>query len=215
MRCDRVNRAAALWAGSATWIWMLICPCSRASARDAELRLPVPAGRVVDFRRDVLPVLSRHCFSCHADDKTEGALKLNSHDKLLAGGQSGPAVVPGKSAESLLIRLTAGHDPDRVMPAEGEPLSAEQIGVLRAWIDQGARWSEVRDYALKLNDVALPPGEGHPIDRLLAAYFAAHGIVPGDDLEDARFARRTSLDLLGIPPSSPQLEAFQADQAPD
>ena len=97
-------------------------------------------GKQIDFARDVEPIFKRHCLACHGPKKQESQFRLDVRAALLAGGDLGEAaVVPGKSAESNLIKLVSGVDPDFVMPPEGERLTAEQVAVLRAWIDQGAK----------------------------------------------------------------------------
>src|SRR5262249_13699893 len=105
--------------------------------------LPPAASRPIDYERDVAPILSRSCYKCHGAKKQQGGLALHEQARAMAGGDSGPAIVPGKGAESRLIRYVAGLVEDCQMPPEeaGKPLSPEEIGVLRAWIDQGAKWS--------------------------------------------------------------------------
>src|SRR3954452_4023787 len=81
--------------------------------------LPPPVGRRVGFEQDVRPIFVKHCYTCHGPDKQRGGLRLDRKADALKGGDDGPVVVPGKSAESPLVRLTAGLDPDRVMPPKG------------------------------------------------------------------------------------------------
>ena len=102
--------------------------------------LPPPTKRKVDFAADIKPLLTMHCHKCHGASKQEGGLRLDRRDEALNGGDSGPAFVSGKSAESLLIKYVAGIDPDVLMPPEGDKLTDEQIGLLRGWIDQGGDW---------------------------------------------------------------------------
>ena len=152
---------------------------------------------------------------------------------MLEGGDSGDAVLPGKSGDSLLIHLVAGLDPDNVMPQKGSRLKPAQIGVLRAWIDQGAPWPGEINFAkipprnLHPTNVelpALPAGalvashqktDANPIDRLLAPYFAEHKITPGALASDRRFVRRVYLDVVGLLPSPGQVTAFVNDRSPD
>ena len=102
--------------------------------------IPPAAKRVVDFAKDIQPLFRQNCHKCHGSSRHEAGLRLDRRDDALNGGDSGPAFVAGKSAESRLIKYVAGVDPDVVMPPEGDKLSDEQIGLLRAWIDQGAKW---------------------------------------------------------------------------
>ena len=103
-------------------------------------RLPPAAKQPVDFLRDIKPIFQQRCFECHGPGKDSGGFSLASRSVALDGGDSGRAIVPRKSVVSPLIRLVAGLDEDNVMPPEGPRLSAEQVGLIRAWIDQGAVW---------------------------------------------------------------------------
>lgn len=106
--------------------------------------LPPPADAEVDFAKDVQPLLKGRCYKCHGPKKQEGGLRLDQRDAALAGGDSGPAIEPGRSADSRLVQYVAGIDEDRVMPpaGQGERLTDEQVGLVRAWIDQGADWPD-------------------------------------------------------------------------
>ena len=102
--------------------------------------IPAAASRVVDFVKDIQPLFRQNCHKCHGSSRHEAGLRLDRRDDALNGGDSGLAFVAGKSAESRLIKYVAGVDPDVLMPPEGDKLTDEQIGLLRAWIDQGAKW---------------------------------------------------------------------------
>ena len=99
-------------------------------------KLPPPAKDAVDFQRDVQPILAKRCHECHGPMKQSSGLRLDASEAALKGGNSGPVIVPGKSADSRLIHLVAGLDAELKMPPKGPALSAEEIGKLRAWIDQ-------------------------------------------------------------------------------
>src|SRR5438045_7089841 len=105
-------------------------------------KLPAPAGRPVDFVKDIKPLFDASCVQCHGKGKAKGGFSLETRDTLLKGGESGPAVVAGKSGESRLVHLVAALDPDNVMPMKGTKWTAEQVALVRAWIDQGAVWGE-------------------------------------------------------------------------
>ncbi len=129
----------------------------------AELNLPPPLAVQVDYVKDVKPLLKKHCYECHGDGKQQSGLRLDLRQNALRGGDYGPVIVPGKSAESKMVRKLVDGDGGDQMPPEGEPLTVAEIGLLRAWIDQGADFR---------NDVAaeLPP---KPIDPKLAEVIAA------------------------------------------
>ena len=186
--------------------------------------LPPPALRKVAFARDIQPILETSCVQCHARGKSKGGLSLETRAALLDGGKSGPAVVPGHSAESLLIALVSGVEPDNVMPAKGTRLTPAQIGLLRAWIDQELPWDPSVNFArrppqnLTPHPVNLPPtraGLTNPIDRLLAPYFQQHKRKPARPVDDRIFARRVYLDTIGLLPPPGELEAFVHDTSPD
>ena len=104
--------------------------------------LPPSTKTKVDFWRDVSPILREKCQSCHNSERQSGGLRLDNRASALAGGSSGPVIEPGNSAGSKLIRIVAGLEKGLVMPLTGGPLTPEQIGLLRAWIDQGVEWPE-------------------------------------------------------------------------
>ena len=113
-----------------------------AKAQEEGPALPPPAARKVDFDRDIRPILAANCFACHGPEKQKSDFRLDDRAAAFRGGLEGPAIVPGKSAESELILRVATDEPDRVMPPKGDRLTAEQVGLLRAWIDQGATWPD-------------------------------------------------------------------------
>lgn len=183
--------------------------------------------RDVDFVKEVVPILQTSCVTCHSSGKTEADLSIETKEKLLEGGASAPAIVEGNSAESLMVQLVAGQDPDRFMPKKGKKLTPEEIGIIRAWIDQGAKWPQgyiLTDPAkpvpakLEPRNVPVPaPHDGltNPIDLLLVPYFAEHKITPGAVVDDRTFARRVYLDIIGLLPPPAELEVFVADPMPD
>jgi Protein of unknown function (DUF1549)/Protein of unknown function (DUF1553)/Planctomycete cytochrome C len=132
------------------------------------------------------------------------------------------AVVPGKSAESELIERVTSDDPDYVMPQKGKRLTADEVARLEAWIDQGAPWEQGFSFKratyaapLKLRRPELPAardGRTHPVDRIVDAYLAAHGVRRSQPVGDAAFARRLFLDAIGLLPPAGELDAFVADK---
>jgi hypothetical protein len=106
-------------------------------------KLPPPAERKISFNKEIAPLLAEQCLDCHGDRKQQAGLRLDQKETVFKGGDSGPALIPGHSAESLLVQAVAGLKEDLArMPKKRDPLSDEQIGVLRAWIDQGAEWPD-------------------------------------------------------------------------
>jgi mono/diheme cytochrome c family protein len=105
-------------------------------------KLPPAATKPVDYARDIQPLLKKSCYKCHGPEKQKGKFRIDERDAALKGGEDGVSIVPGKSADSLAIHMVARLIKDEEMPPEdkGDPLTKEQIGLLRAWIDQGAKF---------------------------------------------------------------------------
>ncbi|MEX1039959.1 MAG: DUF1549 domain-containing protein [Pirellulaceae bacterium] len=186
--------------------------------------LPPPADHEIDFHREVLPILANRCVTCHASGRAEGSFSLETRSDILRESDSGQTVIPGDSANSMLIELVAGVDPTWVMPKQGKLLSDQEVGILRAWIDQGVAWDQdisLRKLTMrswKPKRVDLPEareGWEHPLDRLMISYFAEHEIDAGRLVDDATYARRVYYDVIGLPPTVEQLTSFQADTDPD
>ena len=133
-----------------------------ASLSVAEAQLPPAANRKIDFEKDVQPLLAAKCYSCHGEEIQQSGLRLDKRQNALRGGDYGPVIVIGKSAESKLIRRLVNGDGGLQMPPTG-PLSDEEIGMLRAWIDQGA------DFRIQVQDEAAPT----PVDVKLATLISA------------------------------------------
>lgn len=167
----------------------------------------------VDFGREVEPLFQTRCRVCHTGEQAQGGLRLESREALLKGGASGAGVVPGTSAESLLVHRITGEQGQR-MPPTGPPLTPAQIAVIRNWIDQGAEWTPADEGLAPLapRQPALPAAQAaHPVDAFVAAHLERHGVVPGEPVSDRLFARRAYLDLWGLPPSPEELDSFVKD----
>ena len=194
----------------------------QAPARIAEL--PPPASGTVEFRRDIYPLLETRCVQCHGRGKAKGGFSLENRSTALDGGSTGPAIVPGRSEESYLIELVSGLDPDNVMPAKGSRLTEAEVGMLRAWIDQGVAWDAEAGFGrpparnLTPHRPELPPATADsdgPVDRFLGSYFESRGMTIPGVVDDALFIRRVYLDVVGLIPTSLEVEQFGLDSAPD
>ncbi|MDP7048531.1 MAG: DUF1553 domain-containing protein [Verrucomicrobiota bacterium] len=181
-------------------------------------KLPPAADHKVSFSKEIYPLLEQSCTKCHGKGKAKGGFSLETREQLLAGGDAGVSVVVGNSAGSYLVDLVSGIDPDNVMPQKGSKFTPEQVGLVRAWIDQGLQWEEGANFAkapvlnLKPNRPELPgPEVGHPIDRLLKPYFEKHSVKASAVVSDRIFARRVYLDTIGLLPPVDELEAFVLD----
>ena len=186
--------------------------------------LPPPANRPIDFAADIRPILESSCIKCHGRGRVKGGFAIDSRETLLRGGDSGAAVVPGQSGQSYLIELVAGVDPDNVMPKKGSKISPEQLSLLRAWIDQGAKWDAEVSFArleprnLKPRMPVLPPSAqkfSDPVDAFVDVYFRTHRGRWARPVDDAVYARRVFLDVIGLLPTPAELAGFVSDRAPD
>jgi mono/diheme cytochrome c family protein len=181
-----------------------------------------------DYARDVRPIFEKHCYACHGPNDQTSSYRLDVRAVALKGGDSGEtAIVPHKSAASALIRHVSNPAPDQRMPpadSDVPPLSAEQIAILKAWIDAGPSWPE--EFAGSADDGRLehwawkpvqrpdvPPGdEPNPIDRFLRAAAAGKPLAPQAD--PRALVRRLTYDLTGLPPSAADVAAFEHDSSP-
>jgi mono/diheme cytochrome c family protein len=192
--------------------------------------LPPPASRTVDYVTDVQPILAKSCYACHGPDKRRGGLRLDLKVTALKGGDSGAVVTPGKSADSLLVRYVAGLDADKVMPPKGERLTPTQVAVLRAWIDQGAKWPDAGKEGAAAAWWSLRPlvkprlprvtaadarWVRTPVDAFVIARLRQKGLSPAPEADRRTLVRRLCFDLMGLPPSPEEVAAFVADSAPD
>jgi len=122
--------------------------CSLAASALASGELPPPANQVIDYHKDIAPLFEEHCVKCHGAEKQKSDYRLDTRADAIASGSEGGAIAVGDSAASLMVRLLTGTDSNfDIMPPKGDPLTPEQIGLIRAWIDQGAVWEGSGDAA--------------------------------------------------------------------
>ena len=189
---------------------------------------PTPAA---DYQRDIKPLLRSRCFSCHGALKQKADLRLDTVDFIKKGGESGPALLPGQPAKSLLIERVTEKDPDDRMPPrhEGEPLSPTQIQLLQDWIAAGspAPKNELPEPNPRSHWAFLPPSRPpipstpnshwirNPIDAFIAQNHQAHSLAPQPDAPPLILLRRLFFDLIGLPPSNEEINAFLSNPHPD
>lgn len=188
--------------------------------------LPPPYAGSVDFQRDIQPIFRRHCFDCHAADQEDGGVNLGNRQRAWQGGDQGPIFVPGDSAGSRLVHLVAAIDKAQVMPPDSPGLSPEEIGLLRAWIDQGAVWPDGTDipdprevqarlhWAFQpLQEVALPAVRDAAwprtqIDKFILARLETAGLSARTAVEPRQVVRRMNFALIGLPPTPREVDEF-------
>jgi hypothetical protein len=175
----------------------------------------------IDFAHDIVPLLKKRCGECHTNGTRQGELSLDTRESILQSR----IVVPGKSQESELIRRVESTDPEQRMPAKGPALTNREIGLLKAWIDQGLAWERGFSFArsdyeapLRLTRPDLPQGfddARSDLDRWILGYARARQIELNPVVDDATYARRASLDLIGLLPTREQLVELRSDPSPD
>jgi len=184
----------------------------------------------VDFARDIEPIFSAHCVSCHGAKKQRNGLRLDRRDALLKGGDSGePAVVPGKSTDSVLLQRILSSDAKRMMPPpSGKRLSVEEIALVRRWIDTGAamptnaggaagageHWSFKPVRALTVPQ-KRDPFIANPIDAFVLARLTSKGLTPSLPADRTTLIRRLFFDMHGLPPTPMEVKAFLDDKGSD
>jgi mono/diheme cytochrome c family protein len=193
--------------------------------------LPPPATHAVDFQSELESLFAARCYDCHGDKKQESGFRADSREALLKGGDNGPAIIAGHSAESILVQVLADtHEDISAMPRKKEKFTPEQIGLVRAWIDQGAQWegSEAKGFSYDTNHWAFKAPirsvapvvsdknwARNPIDQFILAKLDAEKLKPSPEADKIALLRRLSLDLIGLPPPPEEVDAFLADKSPD
>ncbi len=190
------------------------------------------------FEKQVRPLLAARCHGCHGPDKQKGNLRLDSRATVLAGGDTGPAVVPGKPEESLLVDAIRYGDTYKMPPKSQLP--AEEIATLVEWVRKGAPWgrevtvagkgstpdkafdlkARAQHWSFRPIAAVQPPDVPDlawvktPIDRFILAKLTAAGLTPSPPADKRTLLRRVTYDLVGLPPTAAEMDAFLADDSP-
>ena len=213
----------------------LVLAFSAGAADFDQARLPPAASGTVDFARDIQPLLQTSCVKCHGPEKSKNGFRLDGRKNALAGGDNGVDIVPGNSAKSPLVYYVARLVPDMEMPpkSKGEALTSQQVGLLRAWIDQGAKWggdanAEASQGADKTDWWSIKPLAkptpplvedraariANPIDAFITAKLAEKGLSQSPEASRRVLIRRVYFDLIGLPPPSAEIDKFVSDDNP-
>lgn len=167
----------------------------------------------VNFSRDVLPILSDRCLHCHGRNVEEGDgdsdLRLDQAETATADRGGYAAIVPGDPDASALVARVSSHDPDQQMPppsSHRKPLSAQEIAMLRTWIQQGAEWGV--HWAFQPPVRSTVPEDVHAIDHFVKRKLATLGLAMSDQAQPHTLMRRMSFDIIGLPPTSAELNEF-------
>ncbi|MCE9561823.1 MAG: PSD1 and planctomycete cytochrome C domain-containing protein [Planctomycetes bacterium] len=188
------------------------------------------------FENKIRPILVEHCYSCHGEKKDKGGLRLDTRAAVLKGGDSGPAVVPGKPEASPLVKAVKFTDPHLQMPPKGK-LTPEQIAALTDWVKDGAPdprtttpsvAADPYDFTKlvagvkthwSFQPVVQPkvpqPANSNPIDGFLLAKLSDKGLSFAKPADKRTLIRRATFDLHGVPPTAEEVEAFEKDTSPN
>ena len=194
----------------------------------------VPVARAadrIDYTRDIKPILTKRCITCHGAEKQRSSLRLDTAKAALEGGNSGPILVAGKSAASRIIHAVTGTHDAPSMPPKRPRLDAREIALLRRWIDEGAKapasetvqtsGSKSKHWSFQpIRRPTLPAVKDeqwvrNPIDRFILARLEKEQIHPSPEADRATLIRRVSLDLIGLPSTPAEVDAFVNDARPD
>ena len=181
-------------------------------------------------------IFTAKCVRCHGPEKQKSGLRLDTRSAVLEGGIDGAVIVPGKSAESRMVRQLLGESKPR-MPYKEPPLDAGEIAAIRAWIDAGApgpaeakaeatapakaeatapkHWAYVKPVRPAVPSVKKPDWVKTPIDAFVLARLEQEGLSPSPEASREALVRRVTLDLTGLPPSPAEIDAFLADTSAD
>jgi hypothetical protein len=223
-----ITRSVVVGLGAAVFVGSALL---RAQDRPAGRPPATAAAPAVDYVRDIQPILEKHCYECHGRTRARARLRLHAPEFIRRGGNSGEIVTAGNSHRSLIIRRILDESDDDRMPLDADPLPAETVATLRAWIDQGARMpgttaaaaeDEVQEHwaYVKPQRPAVPAGSDdtwarNAIDRFVLARLEKEKLAPSAEASRAALLRRVSLDLIGLPPTPEELDAFLADRSAD
>ncbi|MBZ5561120.1 MAG: DUF1553 domain-containing protein [Acidobacteriia bacterium] len=193
------------------------------TTKTVSVTAPQAAVNRVDFNRDIRPILSDTCFKCHGPDGKQrmANLRLDKTEDLFVDRGGYHIIVPGNSAQSKLYQKISSKDDSVRMPPvwSGRSLTEKQIELIKEWIDQGAKWETLwsfvppkRPPVPAVKDRAWPR---NPIDNFVLARLKAEGLKPSPETDKATLLRRVYFDLIGLPPTPAEIDAFVADRSPD
>jgi mono/diheme cytochrome c family protein len=213
----------------------VLCAFAVGMLGQTKVDLPPAVSRKVDFSTDVQPIFKKRCEACHGAAQQISGLRVDQRDGAMAGGYSGPVILAGNSAESKLVHRIAGTPGVMVMPPAGPRLTPEEVGVIRAWIDAGATWSnesvsrapkaapqgphshwafqDISNPAVPA--VSTPDLVRNPIDSFVLSRLQREKVAPSPQADKRTLIRRVSLDLTGLPPTPAETRDFLNDERPD
>jgi hypothetical protein len=220
--CALLGAGALAWVGAAPAVQGDAHAERRARVSPIADKPKAKQADAVSYNRDIRPILSDKCFACHGFDRNtrEAGLRLDVRDAAVAERDTGPAIVPGDAEQSNLYRrITTTRDALRMPPAEHhKPLTGEEIDLIKRWIDQGAdyepHWSFIPPTMPASPDVQNDAWVRNAIDTFVLAKLEAEGVQPSPEADKRTLIRRVYLDLIGLPPTPEEVDAFVNDDSP-
>lgn len=219
---------------------LLVAVISLGAATAQAQQDALPADAVEFFEKQVRPLLIERCYECHAGDERSGGLRLDFRQAILKGGDSGPAIQPHNTKDSLLIKAVRYNDQNLQMPPKGA-LSKAEIAIIERWVEMGAPdprtepsstnsaqpvhgmgIDEGREFwsMRPISDPQLPNPKNidwikTPVDAFVLQNLEVKGLLPAPKADRATLVRRLALDLTGLPPTTEQIDAFVRNESPD
>lgn len=224
-------RNGTVMGGLTSGIWLIFASISLANSKSAS------PEALNFFESKIRPVFARYCYDCHGADEQSSDLRLDTAEGIFRGGKAGPAVVAGDPEQSLIVSAIGHRNPDLMMPPE-EKLSAADVANIKKWIEDGAAYPGPMPKSLAAKpglDVAkakqfwsfqTPTKPAVPkvqdstwaqteIDRFILSALEAKQLAPADAADKRTLIRRATMDLLGLPPTPEEIDAFLSDDAPN
>ena len=188
------------------------------------LSAPLPAEEIA-FVEQIQSIFREKCWDCHGEETSEAGLRLDQKRDALAGGDTGRVIVSGDPQASVLLDVVSGADPDRIMPPDGDPLTPEEVALLRTWIQQGADWPNGVDperaapthwafQPIQIPQLDSGADAAHPIDQLVNSRLREAGLTPSPEADRFTLIKRLYYDLLGLPPTPEEVDQFINDTTP-
>ena len=181
-----------------------------------------------DFQQEIQPIFQKNCYACHGPNNQASGFRLDLKDRALAGGNNGKAIVPGKAIESPLYARVAGLGGVSRMPMGGQPLDPALVDKIRRWIDGGAYWPDSvggkpvdvkKHWAFVSPKLSPVPKVKHsawpknPIDNFVLSRLESENLSASSPADRVTLLRRLSLDLIGLPPTPEEVDAFLTDKS--
>jgi hypothetical protein len=179
----------------------------------------------VDFAREILPIFRASCFPCHGPERRQGGLRLSNREEAFKGGISGRVIIPGDAENSLLVKRISSDEEGPRMPKGMTALAPDQIELIKRWINEGAHWPDNAENAVHW--AFIPPQRPpipevknrawvrNPIDAFILHRLEQEGLSPSPEAPKETLVRRLYLDLIGLPPTPEEVDAFLKDTRPD